>query len=68
MNYDELSANYINMKKEIENNNMNQEEMKNTITQLKNTGEGIKSRIDEPDDQISELEDKVEKKTLRKNK
>ena len=37
--------------------------MKNTISELKNTVEGIKSRLDEADDQSSELKDKVEKNT-----
>ena len=36
-NYNELTANYINMKKEIEIITMGQEEMKNTISELKNT-------------------------------
>ena len=40
--YNELTANYINMKKEIETINKGQEEMKNTISELKNTVEGIK--------------------------
>ena len=31
-NYDELTVNYINMKKEIETINKSQEEMKNTIS------------------------------------
>ena len=31
---------------------------------MKNTLEGIKSRLDETEDQISELEDEVEKKHL----
>ena len=35
--------------------------MKNTISEL-NTVEGMKSRLDEAGDRISELEDKVEKK------
>ena len=52
----------MNMKKEIETINKGQEEMNNTISELKNT-EGIKSRFDEAEDQISELEDKVEKNT-----
>ena len=43
--YNELTANYINMKKEIETINMGQEEIKNTISELKNTVEGIKSRL-----------------------
>ena len=61
--YNELTANYINMKKDIETINKGQEEMKNTISELKNIGEGIKSRLDEAEDRISELEDKVEKNT-----
>ena len=40
-NYNELTANYINMKKEIETTTNGQEEMKNTISELKNAGEGI---------------------------
>ena len=43
------------MKKEIETINKGQEEMKNTISELKNTGEGITSRLDEAEDRISEL-------------
>ena len=61
-NYNELTANNINMKKEIETTNKGQEEMKNTISELKNTVEGIKSRLDEAEDWISELEDNIEKK------
>ena len=38
-NYNELTANCINMKKEIETINKGQEEMKNTISELKNTVE-----------------------------
>ena len=38
--------------------------MKNTISELKNTVEGIKTRLDEAEDhQISELEDKLDKNT-----
>ena len=59
----ELTANYINMKKEIETINKGQEETKNTISELKNTVEGIKSRPYEAEDWISELEVKVEKNT-----
>ena len=36
--------------------------MKNTISELMNTLEGINHRIDEAEDGISDLEDKVEKK------
>ena len=46
-NYNEHTANYINMKKEIETINKGQEEMKNTISELKKTVEGRKSRLDE---------------------
>ena len=49
------------MKKEIETINKGQKEMK-TLLELKNTVEGIKSRLDEAEVQISKLEDKVEKK------
>ena len=50
--------------------------MENTISELKNTVERIKSRLDEAEDWISKLEDKVDnntqneqekKKRLRKN-
>ena len=37
--------------------------MKNTITELKNTLEGINSRLDEPADWISNLKDKIAKNT-----
>ena len=46
------------MKKEIETINKGQDEMKNTISELRNTVEGMKSRLDEAQYQISELEDK----------
>ena len=54
-NYNELTANYINMKKETSTTNMGQEEMKNTISEMKNTVEGIKSRLDEAEERISEV-------------
>ena len=41
------------MKKKIETINKGQEEMKNTISELKNTVEGIKSRHDEAEDWIT---------------
>ena len=59
-NYNELTANYINMKKERETINKGQEEMKNTISEMKNKVEGIKSRLEEAEDWIKEMEDKVE--------
>ena len=46
-NYNEPTANYINKKKETETINQGQEEMKSTISELKNTVEGIKSRLSE---------------------
>ena len=39
--------------------------MKNAISELKNTVKGKKSRLDEAEDWISELEDKVEKNTQK---
>ena len=44
-NSNELTANYINMKKERETIKKGQEQMKNTISELKNTVEGIKSKL-----------------------
>ena len=41
-NNNEVTANYINIKKEIETINKSQEEMKNIISELKNTVEGVK--------------------------
>ena len=46
--YEEHTTNYISMKKDIGTINKSQEEMKNTISGLKDTVEGIKSRLDEP--------------------
>ena len=51
------------MKKEIETINKNQEEMKNIIFEINNTREGITSKLDEAEDQIGGLEDKVERNT-----
>ena len=45
------------MKKEIETINRGQEEMKNTMSELKNTVEGMKSRLCKAADGISEKED-----------
>ena len=47
---EERTANYISIKKDIEAINKGQEEMKNAIFELKNTVEGIKSRLDEAED------------------
>ena len=46
----ELSGKNNSMKKEIEAINKNQEEMKNTIFETKNTLERITSRLDEAED------------------
>ena len=37
--------------------------MKNTISEIKNTLKWFKIRLDEPEDWISELEDKVDRNT-----
>ena len=42
----------------------NQLEMKNAISKIKTILEGIKNSLDEVEDWISDLEDKVEKKYL----
>ena len=42
-NNNEFTTNYINIKKEIETINKGQEEMKNTISELKNTVEKSKA-------------------------
>ena len=39
--------------------------MKNTISEIKNTVEGIKRGLNEAEDLISELKDKVEKNLLK---
>ena len=39
--------------------------MKNPISELKNTVEGIKSRLHDAEDWTSKLEDKVEKNTQK---
>ena len=51
------------MNKDLKTVNKSQEEKMNTISEMKNTLEGIKRRPDEAENQISELEDKVEKNT-----
>ena len=45
-NYKELSGKYNSMKKEIETINKNQVEMMDTISEIKNTLEGIINRLD----------------------
>ena len=53
------------MKTNIETMNKNQVERKNTISEM-NTLEGTKSRLDEAENQISKVEDKVEINTHSK--
>ena len=54
------------MKNEIETINKGQEEMKNTFSEMKNTVKGMKSTLDEAEDCISELEEKGEINTQKK--
>ena len=58
------------MKNDTETINKSQKEMDNTISIMKYTVEAIKNRPYEPEDQISNLEDKVKKiiKTPIQNK
>ena len=56
--YEEFTANYISIKKDIERINKGQEDSKNTISEL---GNRINSRLNEAEDRISELEDEVQK-------
>ena len=62
-NYKELSEKSKSMKKDIKTINKNQEEMKNIISEIKNTLEWNTSRLDEAQDWISMLEAKVERHT-----
>ena len=49
----------VNIKKDIETINKNQSEIKIAISEIKNSLEGINSRLDEEDNQISALEDNM---------
>ena len=53
------------MKEEMGTINKSHEEMKNIISEIKNTVEGIKRGLNEAEDLISELKDKVEKNLLK---
>ena len=46
----ELGRNYNSVKKEIETINKNKEEMENTMSEIKNTPEGINFRLDKTED------------------
>ena len=61
-----LNEEIVNIKKDIETINKNQSEMI-TIPEIKNSLGGINSRLDEADDWISELEDKMTVSTQRDN-
>ena len=55
--------------KDLEELKRNQAMMKNTINEIKNTLEGINSRIIQAEEQVSDLEDKmVEITTAEQNK
>ena len=56
-NFNQLSIN------EIENIKRSQSEIKSTITEMKNTLNGIKGRIDEAENQSSYLKDKIAENT-----
>ena len=45
--------------KQLENKKKNQTELKNTIAKMKNTLEGIDSRLDDKEEWLSKLEDRV---------
>ena len=49
-NYKELSRTYINMKKDTETMNKSQLAMKDTTSEIKNSLEGIISRLDESEE------------------
>ena len=55
------------MKKDIENTNKKQLERKTTISEMTSTLGRIKSRLNEAEDQISNLEDKVGKTPIQSN-
>ena len=48
---------------EIENIKKNQPELKSTISEMKNTLKGVNMRLDEKEDPISNLDDKVVENT-----
>ena len=57
---DELSGNF---NKKIENIKKNQLELKNMITEMKNTPGWIKSKLEDEEEWISDLEDRVMEST-----
>ena len=66
--YREMTIRTVNsMKKDIETIKKDQSEIKNAISEINNILEGINSRFDEAEDGISDLKDKVGKKTPRQS-
>ena len=59
--------NHIKKKKHINHKN-DQSEIKNAISKINNILEGINSKLDEAADQISDLEDKIERSTIQNSK
>lgn len=49
-----------NVNKELENIKKDQSEMKNTILQMKNSLEGLNSRVDDTEEQICQLDERLE--------
>ena len=56
------------LSKEIQDIKLKQEEMKNTIIEIQNSGEAANSRIQEAEEQISEVEDRLGKSLLQNRK
>ena len=54
------------MKKDIETINKIQTEMKNTISEQKNTVQGVKSRLDEAEDQTGDRRGRVKSRNMYK--
>ena len=60
-----MSKNFLNLVKEKDTETIKKDqlEIKNAISEINNTLEGIKSRLYEAENQISDLEDKGERNT-----
>ena len=57
----ECSEKFNSMKKDTETLKMDQSEVKDTLTKMKNNLQGINSRVDDTENQISDLEYKEAK-------
>ena len=62
----QLEAKWITCK-EIQDIKLKQEEMQNTITEIKNSLEGTNSRIQKVEELISEVEDRIVEITEKKD-